>query len=168
MQIIEHIELASAQSSITFSSIPGDYTDLLIKFSLRNSVDTGAGTITFNTSGGTYTRLRLTGDGASATSAAYSFDYYCGALSFTSSTFGNGEIYIPNAFGSTAKSYSSDSVTENNATTSYQGLIAGLWSGTDAITDIKLTPGSGGNWVQYSSATLFGITAGSDGVTSVS
>lgn len=168
MQIIEHIELASAQSSIEFTSIAADYTDLLIKFSLRNSVDTGAGTLTFNTSGGTYTRRRLTGDGSSATSAVYSFDYYCGASSFTSSTFGNGEIYIPNAFGSTAKSYSSDSVTENNATTSYQGLIAGLWSGTDAITSIKLTPGSGGNWIAASSATLYGITSGSSGGVTVS
>jgi hypothetical protein len=168
MQLIAHQELTSAAASITFSSIPQTFTDLVIKFSLRNSVAAGAGTITFNTSGGTYTRRRLQGNGSSAFSDSPSFDYVCGLSSFTASTFGNGEIYISNYRSSVAKSYSSDSVNENNAIEAFQTLIAGLWSGTDAVTTITLTPLSGGNWVQYSSATLYGITAGSDGIVAVS
>jgi hypothetical protein len=167
MQLIAHQELASAAASITFSSIPADYTDLYVVFSLRNSVDTGAGTIAFNT-GGTYTRRRLLGNGSAASSDTPSADYLCGPLSFTASTFGNGSIYIPNYKSAAAKSYSSDSVNENNATSANQALIAGLWSGTDAITSLTLTPLSSGNWVQYSSATLYGITAGSDGIVAVS
>ena len=49
-----------------------------------------------------------------------------------------------------------DAVVENNATESFQSFTAGLWSSTDAITQITLIL-SGGNVVQYSSASLYGI-----------
>jgi hypothetical protein len=92
---------------------------------------------------------------------------YVNANSATSNTFGNGEIYIPNYLSGTAKSFSSDSVAENNGTEGWQVIQANLWSGTDAITSIELDPALG-TFVQYSSATLYGILAGSDGIVAVS
>jgi hypothetical protein len=74
----------------------------------------------------------------------------------TASTFGNGEVYIPNYAGSTNKSMSADGVSENNGTEAYTDLIANLWSNTSAITSILLYPDSG-TWQQYSTATLYGI-----------
>jgi hypothetical protein len=74
--------------------------------------------------------------------------------SATASTFGSGLIYIPNYAGSTNKSYLTDWVTENNATAAYAGFTAGLLSNTAAITDVTLT----GSFVQYSTATLYGIS----------
>ena len=76
----------------------------------------------------------------------------------TSNTFGNSELYIPNYAGSTNKSSSADAVAESNTTTVFAYLNAALWSSTAAITSITLTPDAGGaNFVQYSTATLYGI-----------
>ncbi len=71
-------------------------------------------------------------------------------------TFANGEIYIPNYTASVNKSVSIDSVTENNATSAIAALDAGLWANTAAITSINLN-GNNGNFVQYSTAYLYGI-----------
>jgi hypothetical protein len=64
-------------------------------------------------------------------------------------------IYIPNYAGSSNKSVSIDSVTENNATGAYSGLTAALFASTAAITSFGISTGS--NFVQYSTATLYGI-----------
>jgi len=77
--------------------------------------------------------------------------------SATASTFGNQEVYFPNYAGATNKSYSADSAGENNATTAYLTLSAGLWSQTSAITSLEFYDRGVGNFVQYSSAYLYGI-----------
>jgi hypothetical protein len=66
------------------------------------------------------------------------------------------EIYFPNYASATNKSFSIDSVTENNATLANQFLTAGLWSNTAAITSITLLAASG-NLAYYSTASLYGI-----------
>ena len=90
------------------------------------------------------------------------------AGSRTANTFANVQIHIPNYASSNYKSYSSDGGEENNATAAVMGIWAGLWSDTSAITEIKLEDYNGGSWVQYSSASLYGVTSGSDGTTTVS
>jgi hypothetical protein len=151
-------------ANIEFTSIPGTYTDLAIKVSVRgdNNVTTQQMYLTFNGATTSFSARQVYGDGASATSdtlsnsgAAISI-VNTNASPSTANTFSSTDIYIPNYAGSTNKSVSADSVTENNGTTALAGLNAGLWSNTAAITTIKLTPQSG-NFVQYSSATLYGI-----------
>jgi hypothetical protein len=73
----------------------------------------------------------------------------------TSSTFGNGELYIPNYAGSQNKSSSADVVPEENAVGTYMSLVANLWSNSAAINQITLT--ADGNLAQHSTATLYGI-----------
>lgn len=146
-------------SSIDFVSIPQIYTDLVIKVSGRNS-STGANNFlfTFNGSTSSFTLRQLYGTGAAAgsttTPARYAGEYT--GTDMTSNTFSSVDIYIPNYSGSNNKSYSVDDVTENNATTSYAVLSAGLWSNTSPITSISLAL-TGGTLAQYSSATLYGI-----------
>lgn len=152
---------ASGSSSIAFSSIPSTYTDLCIKFSARRDAASTSVDLTFNGNTSSYSRKRILGDGATASSASSSAaasiqDPMSVDSTWTSSSFGNVEIYIPNYAGSNNKSVSIDSVTENNATTAYAVLTAGLWSNTAAITSISLAPSSG-NFVQYTTATLYGI-----------
>lgn len=158
---------AGGASSMDFTSIPATYTDLLVKISARGSrSNSGSQTVSlrFNSDSGTnYSYRRLYADGTTAASDSSSGDTYgtAGYVSKvydTSSTFGSCEIYVPNYAGSSRKSYSSDGVEENNATLAYASLIAGLWSGTSAITAISLYASGGAfNWEQYSSATLYGI-----------
>lgn len=175
MTKIEHAEVTTAtQASIEFTSIPATYTDLLIVFSGRStkSSTTDNVALTFNSSSANYSSRLLyqenAGTPASATggSSNITFLYVSGATA-TSNTFGSAQIYIPLYSGSNAKSLSIDTITENNSSSTIMGIAAGLWNDSTAISSIKLDPVSG-DFAQYSSATLYGITAGSDGTTTVS
>lgn len=172
MQVIEHIEVGSGgAASIEFTSIPATYTDLLLVLSMRSNVSASGWYDIFvrpnNDSANASSRV-LYGSGSSVASFPESLiNVRTSSASTTANTFGNASIYIPNYTSSAAKSFSLDVVGENNATASFQGIQASLWNVTSAITSFTIIPQSG-NLVQYSSATLFGITAGSDGTTTVS
>ena len=162
---IGSVEVGSAGSStVTFTSIPQGYTDLLITGSFRNSaVDTNTDSVlTFNSNTSGYSARRLAGTGSAAESSTQgATNGYYWALTgegttWTANTFSNGSIYIPNYTSSNNKSISTDAVAENNGTAASAQLVAGLWSNSAAITSITLTSGAG-NFVQYSTATLYGI-----------
>ena len=152
---------AGGTASIDFTSIAASWTDLCIKFSLRSNHASVADfvKIRFNGSSTSYSLRALYG--VDSTAASQSFTELLGAIdgnTATSSTFGNGEYYIPNYAGSTNKSLSVDSIGESNAANgSYAWFGAGLWSNSAAITSIALTPFNGTSFNQYSTATLYGI-----------
>ena len=158
--LIQSVTVGSGgAASIEFGSIPQTYTDLKVLLSVRSS--DGSGTLRVQPNGLTtnLSSRRLEGSGSTATSAtdgSVIAVYAITLSSYTASVFSNIEIYIPNYAGSTNKSVSADGVMENNATESYQNLVAGLWSNTSAITSLTLAK-STGNFVQYSSASLYGI-----------
>ena len=144
-------------ASIDFTSIPQTYTDLVLKLSLRDSNNSGTMFLKFNGVGTSYSAKGLYGTGAAAASENLTnASIQANPSGFTANTFGNEEIYIPNYTGSNNKSYSIDSVTENNATTAYMELFAYLWSNTAAITSFSITQASG-NIAQYSTAYLYGV-----------
>jgi len=151
-------------ASVSFTSIPQGYTDLVLKTSART---TGGGNVDnsifrFNgDSSSLYSMTRLYGSGTSTTSDSQqsggpNFDAFP-ASGTTSNTFGSSEYYIPNYAGSNYKSFINDAVNENNGSTAYQVLEAGLYRNTSAITSITITLGSGGNFVQYSKFSLYGV-----------
>lgn len=149
-------------ADIQFTSIPGTYTDLKIVYSLRSDRASAIDLVyvQINGSGSNLSHRELYGTGSavgSGTDGSYASVSYCAAANATASTFANGEAYFPNYASSNNKSFSSDNVTENNATTAYQAMQANLRSNTAAITSIKLYPVLGTQFVQYSTATLYGI-----------
>jgi hypothetical protein len=149
-------------ATIGFTSIPSTYTDLVLKTSLRTdrALEIDAILFTLNASTSNFTGRRLFGDGSSATSDTVTrIILIANAATGTSNTFSNNEVYIPNYAGATNKSYSVDGVAENNTTFARADLTAGLWSDTSAITSITLTPNNGPNFVQYSTAYLYGISS---------
>jgi hypothetical protein len=173
MQLIAHQELTSAAASITFSSIPQTFTDLYLVISGRSTGTNYAINATINGSTSNYSYRALEGSGSSTTSFTNANGpvRFIGSQSFdgnTSNTFGSSTIYIPNYRSSVAKSISIDTVTENNATQAFQDILAALWNDTAAITEISLAPNVSGNFATGSSATLYGILAGTDGIVSVS
>jgi len=157
-------------SNIDFTLIPATYTDLLVKYSLRtdNANIFSLTYLYFNGSQTSYTAAKqLEGTGSAASSSSFATTYLYGddgvGNSSTASTFGNGELYIPNYAGSSNKSTSTDSVGENNATTAYSQLIAGLWGNSAAINRITFSTsgtsltGSATKFVQYSTVYIYGI-----------
>ena len=152
--------VSTAVSSVTFSSIPSTYTDLLLKVCARTTRTANQEDlqISYNGSTANFTARLLQGTGTSA--ASYTDTRFYGSApsaSATASTFGNLEAYIPNYASANYKSASIDYVCENNATAAEEGLVASLWSDTAAITSIALTGASSGNFVQYSTFYLYGI-----------
>jgi hypothetical protein len=174
MTLIESKTLGTAAASIEFTSIPQDGTDLLVKLSMRTDRSTNPAffAIRFNDATTNQTVRRLTGygDGVDSTSASNSWSMVTAGASQTASTFGNAEVYIPNYTGSTNKSFSVDWVYENNATAAYQGLVAGLWSDTAAITKITVNvlADNSASFVAGSTISLYKVTKGSDGIVTTS
>jgi len=155
-------------STIDFTSIPSTYTDLCVKVSGRQTVtnaDSMGLKINGATSGnssiwvaGTSTATQSATDASSVIVVSYAG---LPGTAATASTFSNIEFYIPNYPGSTAKSVSSDSVGERNSTAAFSAnasFVAGLQTSTSAITSLTLNVYTGGNFVQYSTATLYGIS----------
>lgn len=155
---------AGGAASIAFSSIPSTFTDIAIELSIRADTSSGADLqVKFNSSGSSYSDKVLYGTGSAAGSAGGlggGVNIYGGGTdnaARTSNTFSSVNAYIPNYAGSTNKSMSLEYAMENNATEAYMGLVAGLWSNTAAINNVTFTLGGGNNFVQYSTAYLYGV-----------
>jgi hypothetical protein len=151
-------------ANIEFTSIPATYTDLLVKISAREESTTSF-TLNLkvnNSSSSIYSSVYIQGDGSSgasgsSTNVALGNFSVVNSSSETANTFGSAEFYIPNYAGSNNKSFSVDSVTENNASTAYSRLAAGLFASSSAITQLTFYLSSG-DLAQYSTAYLYGIS----------
>ena len=161
---------AGGIGAVDFTSIPSTYTDLCVKWSARtdNSNIFGFDYVYLNGSQTSYTAARViegTGAGVSSFTTATTYGANLDSVGNTStaSTFANSELYIPNYASSNNKSFSIDAVGENNATTAYSQLIAGLWSNSAAINRITFSTSgtslSGGTpkYMQHSTFYLYGI-----------
>lgn len=149
-------------ASIDFNSISGAFTDLMVHFSVRSAVANGGLRLKVNGATTNLTVRLFYGTGASAASATDTT--YIGTTTnsnSTANTFGNGTLYIPNYAAGTSKTFSADVVTEGNYVTPWEGWVtAGLYNSSTAITSLSLFNDAAGNFVQYSTATLYGITKG--------
>jgi hypothetical protein len=159
---LDKITLGTAAASITFSSIPQGYTDLVLVSNPKVSSNQEAIQVQFNTdtsSGSTnYSFTQLYGDGSSAASSRSS----------------NGSsIYLSN--GTSASNYGAGifNIMNYSNTTTYKNVLGrfseaayvswadvGLWRNTDAITSLTLTV-SGTNKTLSAGSTfsLYGIAA---------
>ena len=143
-------------ASMDFTSIPSTYTDLCLMLSARSSRANTNDTLTLQLNSTNITGRRIYGDGSTPASDTVP-QILPPAGTSTSNTFGSTTFYIPNyASTSQYKSVSIDDTMENNATASYMDLIAGIYSSNSAVTSITLDVDNG-NFVQYSTATLYGI-----------
>ena len=163
-----YIEIASVTvgsggaAYMEFTAIPNTYTDLILKFSARDSSGGGYNNslITFNGSSSGYSEREIGYNGSSV----YSSNQSASNLQFnrvngngsTSNSFSTNELYIPNYTSSIIKSISADNATITNGASLTISMGAEIWSDTSAITSIKIASASG-NFQQYSTAYLYGI-----------
>lgn len=161
--LISSQTLTSSAASVTFSSIPSTYTDLVLRVSARSDESATITSIEleFNATASSYSFTRLRGNGSAASSSRASSQSQLTvgtipAASATSNTFGSIEIYLPAYTVSQNKALGSFNVGETNATAADIYTHAGLWSNTSAINQIILDLG-GFNFVSGSSFYLYGI-----------
>ena len=149
-------------ASIDFTSIPSTYTDLCVKLSTRLNGSASTVRTSFNGSGSGYSELMLytnasTGPYGAARSGTYVEWMYSDGTLNTANTFNSADVYIPNYAGSNNKSFSIDNANETNGTADQLiNINAAIWANSAAITSITFTTGST-SFVQYSTATLYGI-----------
>jgi hypothetical protein len=164
-QLISSNVLTTSAASITFSSIPATYTDLVLKWSVRT--DYGATRTGFRivansiTSGYLETYIiqynsTVVGTGEYKENAHFVAEYIDGTGA-TANTFGSGEMYLPLYATSQNKPASIFSVAEGNSTTDTGMYLKALGLlNTAAVTSLTLTANSG-NFVSGSSFYLYGI-----------
>ena len=170
--LIQHIEVTESggRAAIEFTVIPQTYTDLYLVVSGRSDRSAAGERLKIQLNSDSSSSRSLEGSGSNVISSTYTSNDIgiLPSASATANTFGSSGIYICNYTSTTNKSVSSDSVNENNATYGEQHIYAYLATSTTAVTSLTLTTQLSNNFVQYSSATLYGITAGNDGITTVS
>jgi len=160
---------SGGQASISFTSIPQTYTDLNLKLSLKSTRTTDYiddYNLSFNSNAANYYWMSWTNYNGTMRGdrniSPYSWIYGNAATgshaSQTPNTFGNADLYFPNYTSATNyKSGLVNSVTEQNGAQVWNNFQGNLWANSAPITSIALVSGVGGNWVQYSTATLYGI-----------
>ena len=163
-QLINSNVLSTTTASVTFSSIPGTYTDLVVRWSARLDNGSVDERFTLNSTGGTShseTILKWNPVVYKASGRATGIGYVetmAVSSSWTPYTFSSSEAYIPNyANTSYKKPFSVISMTENNDADAWCTSVAGLLNTTSAVTSITIKPTTG-NYVAGSSFYLYGIS----------
>jgi hypothetical protein len=169
-QLISSQTLGSAAASVTFSSIPSTYTDLVLKVSARTDNSGARDYFTVNFNGDSATNYSQTiiytnnGSGAYSTAsssttalgAGYAFVDGSGA---TANTFSNLEMYMPSYATTKTKPSSTFASAENNSASSvWLSSNANLYRSTSAISSMTFTPYTGGNFLAGSTFYLYGIS----------
>ena len=147
--------LTSAQASVTFSSISGAYTDLVLVMSGK-IVSGGyiAIPVTFNgDTGYNYSRTYLYGDGSAAYSGRATGQPSMALPYWDSGYIATTILNIMNYSNSTTYK----TVLNRNSTNATTTAEVGLWRSTAAITSIVITPAL--NFASGSTFQLFGIAA---------
>lgn len=157
--------LTSSQASVTFSSIPATYSDLVLSISARSNVSSNQDTINLRFNGNTgsiYSNVRVFGSGStSGSNTNANLDRmlapYSNGNTATSNSFGSIEVYIPSYLVSQNKPLSAFGVSETDSATAYMAITAGLFSSTTAISSMTIAPENGTSWLSGSSFYLYGI-----------
>jgi hypothetical protein len=152
--------LGSAQSSVTFSSISGAYTDLVII--TNTAVASGTGAI--------YLRV---GNGSVDTGTNYSFTYmYGNGSTIQSGNASNRNEAVIDRHATSLTGNGIASIMSYSNTTTFKSIIArgnessnmsivyaNLWRSTSAINIITMLDENGANFAAGSTFTLYGIAA---------
>lgn len=169
MQLIQTVTVGSGgASSITFTSIPSTYTDLVLMVNPRSGSSNDILFLRVNGSTSATTSRYMEGNSSSVSTGSSTSNTFVRFGTITSgasaNSFSVATAHLPNYTGSSNKMVSIDYVSENNATTAYQTIVAGTYPITDAITSLTIS-NTGGSLAEYSTASLYGILKGSGGAT---
>ena len=148
--------LGSAASSVTFSSIPGTYTDLIVVMQYANSTGLADVYFQFNSdTGSNYSRTQLFGTGSAAGSNRGTSETAFNGVGYVGTTLSQSISHIMNYSNTTTNK---TILVRHNGTSNLVMANVGLWRNTSAITSI-LIGYSTNNFIAGSTFTLYGIKA---------
>jgi hypothetical protein len=154
--LINSTTLGSAQSSVTFSPIPGTFTDLVLVIAGVTTSGTEAVGVQFNSdTGSNYSRTVLFGNGSTAASIRDSNSTNSALGVLDSATQGN-TIYhfMDYANTTTFKTF----IARGNVASEQTRAAVGLWRSTSAITSITVLVST--SFASGTNFKLYGIEAG--------
>jgi len=149
--------LGSTTASVTFSSIAGTYTDLVIVCgSLKYVTGDDDAFVRFNgDTGSNYSWTQLNGNGATASSNRGSSTTGIRSINgMSTSNVGTTIINVQNYNNSTTYK-----TTLSRHSTDFAGAFVGLWRNTAAITSVTIVNLGAGGFASGSTFTLYGIKA---------
>ena len=166
--VIDHTELSGTATYWEETSIPSSYDHLCIVTSQRvdASVYEQSSDLTLNSDGVGYSYTYSLANSSSAPGGSRAASQgrilgpYSTGASALADTFATSTIWIP--YYANTSNYPAVFIEmglPNNSTTAWQWRmmqIAGLWGNTSAVNAVRIET-SGGNFVQYSTFTLYGI-----------
>ena len=146
-EVIDSQTLGSAAASVTFSSIPQGYRDLVLVFGGSTASDD-------------YLGLQFNSDTTSSYSVVRAYNTLSGTFNTTYGLISSGDVSIDNLqivqimdYSATDKHKTFLSRSNNSG---YVAMHAGRWANTSAITLVKIMTGLGANYVAGSTFTLYG------------
>jgi hypothetical protein len=149
--------LGSSSSTITFSSIPATYTDLVLILSSLTGDDLANFTLRYNSdSASNYSAISLEGNGSNPVSQRQSNQSQMYFVGFQAGTYTEPFISILQImnYSNTTNFKTTLTRSASNAASAY----AGLWRNTAAINTVALTNVSS-TFSANTTATLYGIKA---------
>jgi hypothetical protein len=148
------VTLGSTATSVTFSSIPATYRDLIV---VHSGLLTSGGQeirLRYNgDSGNNYIYVEMSGTGSSATSSTATLSYAYGGLVYT--TAANSIVQIMD-YSATDKHKTG--LTRSNNPANNVVAFAHRWANTAAITSLELSIG-GNLWAAGATFNLYGVIA---------
>jgi hypothetical protein len=166
---------AGGAATVSFTSIPQTYTDLVMKITARSTYSATNGVdnliYQFNSTTTGYASQGVFQFGASISAGSWSTltksvaygrvgdsGVPMSSAGTTANTFSSSDWYIPNYTWSNPKSWIMDMSAENNSTSNVSAeMDAGYWANNAAITAITLAAYNG-DFAQNSTFTLYGVT----------
>ena len=150
--------LGSSAATVTFSSIPSTYTDLVVVFTGQQTPATTANGAYFtlnNDTGNNYSRTDIDGDGTTASSGRSTSAPYIQNIVFKNVQ----NTTIINIFNYANSTTYKTILSRTNTSNQSVNAIAGLWRSTAAINRIDFAIQSAQSFTAGSTFTIYGIKA---------
>lgn len=155
--LIEEKVLGSAQASVTFSSIPGTYKDLVLEMLVGNTTDNWQINVTYNgDTGSNYSYTYLSGSGTAAASGRASSTAYVRAFANNGQPTSLSGTSLFNVFSYANTNVNKTSISRDGSASRGTEAIVGLWRSTSAITSLTLT-NAGNQFLSGSTFRLWGV-----------
>ena len=152
---LANLTLGSAQTSVSFSSIPSSYRDLVLIFNGSAASSQGADYLYFNsdTTQANYSWLRIQWDGSGYATSTGS-DSSVGDI-----TSGSPNTVIMNIMDYSATDKHKTRIVKTTNTNGVSLVYASRWANTAAVTSLSYDSATGGQFVAGSTFALYGIAS---------